>query len=254
MKNRDSGMNTAGRIIVASSAPERRHELMQALGSEGHDVIEVQNASQTIQEASSDLYDLVVMDSTVDGIAAQGLCRAIRPDSKLGIMVLGVEAGSNPIEALNAGADDFVAAPLMMAEVAARVRTMLRRTVPRRPKQVVLQDRTIDLVARRITGPGTLVSRLPPKEFLVLHSLIMHANQPRTHQNLAQTLWRGPRQGDRECMRTIVNRLRSKLEPDPEHPRYILTEHSVGYQFRLPAGETGLAPHLPVAPQMSHVF
>jgi two-component system KDP operon response regulator KdpE len=235
MKRRDYAMDTVGRIIVASSAATRRHQLVQALEFEGHEVTEAQTASQTIQEACSDLHDLLLMDSTVDGIAAHSLCRAIRPDSRLGIMVLGGESGSNAVDALNAGADDFVPAPLIMAEVAARIRAMLRRIGPRRrPKQIILQDRIVDLETRRITGPGAKVTRLTPKEFMVLYSLITHANQPRTHQNLARTVWRDAGHGELECMRTIVNRLRRKLEPDPEHPQYILTERSVGYQFRMP--------------------
>jgi two-component system, OmpR family, KDP operon response regulator KdpE len=228
-------MDSAGRILVASSVPERRQELVQTLGFESHEVTEAETASQTIQEACSDLHDLLLMDSIVDGVFAHGLCRAIRPETRLGIVVLGGEGGSNPVDALNAGADDYIAAPLIMAEVAARVRAMLRRILPRRsPKQIVLEDRIVDLETRRIRGPGDRVTRLTPKEYKVLHSLITHANTSRTHQNLAQTVWRDAGHGELECMRTIVNRLRRKLEPDPERPRYILTERSVGYQFRLP--------------------
>jgi two-component system KDP operon response regulator KdpE len=237
VKRRDDALDTAGRVLVASSAPERRHELVRTLGFDGHEVTEAETASQTIREASSDRHDLLLMDSMVDGVFAHGLCRAIRPESKIGIIVLGGESGSSAVDALNAGADDFVLAPLIMTEVAARVRAMLRRIAPRRsPKQIVLHDRVIDFEARRIRGPGNSVTRLTPKEYMVLYSLITHANTSRTHQNLAQTVWRDAGHGELECMRTIVNRLRRKLEPDPEHPRYILTERSVGYQFRLPAG------------------
>ncbi len=239
MKRRDYATDSAGRILVASSAPERRQELVRTLGFDAHEVTEAQTASQTIQEACSDLHDLLLMDSMVDGVFAHGLCRAIRPESKLGIIVLGGESGSSAVDALNAGADDFVPAPLIMPEVAARVRAMLRRIVPRRsPKQIVLHDRIVDLEARRIKGPGSAVTRLTPKEFMVLYSLITHANTPRTHQNLAQTVWRDAGHGELACMRTIVNRLRRKLEQNPEHPRYLLTERSVGYQFRLPAAVT----------------
>lgn len=229
-------MGIGGRIIVASSATERRQELRRTLEFEGHDVTEASNASQAIQEACSDLHDLLLVDATVDGGPAHALCRAIRPESNLGIIVLGSGNNAGAVDALNAGADDYVPSPFVMAEVAARVRSILRRVAPRRgPRQIVLHDRVVDLEARRIKGPGNRVTRLTPKEFLVLNSLIAHANTPRTYQNLAQTVWRNVGHGELECMRTVVNRLRRKIEPDPEHPRYILTERSIGYQFRLPA-------------------
>jgi two-component system, OmpR family, KDP operon response regulator KdpE len=229
-------MVSGSRIIVASSVPERREELRRALEADGHDVTETLTASETIREACSDVHDLLLMDSVVDGVPAHALCRAIRPESNLGIIVLGGEAAATPVDALNAGADDFVSSPFVMPEVAARVRAILRRVAPRRsPKQIVLEDRVVDLEARRIRGPGNRVSRLTPKEFLVLNSLIAHANRARTYQNLAQTIWRDVGHGEVECMRTVVNRLRRKLEPDPVHPRYLLTERSIGYQFRLPS-------------------
>jgi len=247
LKRRNYPPEDVGRIIVASSIPEKRKELVQTLEFEGHDVTEAVTAAQTIQEGCSDLHDLLLMESSVDGVPAHSLCRAIRPETRVGIIVLGGGSATTAVDSLNAGADDYVPAPFGMPEVAARVRAILRRISGRRgPKQIVLQDRVIDLEARRIRGPGDRVSRLTPKEFMVLHSLITHPNQPRTHQTLAQTVWRNVGRGELECMRTIVNRLRRKLEPDPQHPRYILTEHSVGYQFRLqsPAAEPPATPNV----------
>jgi two-component system KDP operon response regulator KdpE len=223
------------RIIAASSAAERREELRTMLEFEGHEVTEVRSAAQTIAEACSELHDLLVVDSVLDGIAAYGLCRTIRTRSKLGIIVLGDKAGTVAIDALNAGADEYVAAPFVMAELAARVRAILRRVARREGRQIVLPDRIIDLELHKIKGPDGRVSHLTPKEFQVLECLVTHANKPRTHQSLAQTVWQRDGSGEVEYMRIVVKQLRKKLEPDPDHPRYILTERSVGYRFHMPA-------------------
>jgi two-component system KDP operon response regulator KdpE len=234
---------------VACSSTERRQELRRTLEFEGHEVTEAPNAFQAIQEACSDLYDLLLVDGTVDGAAALALCRAIRPESTLGILVLGRDS-AGAVDALNAGADDYVSSPFVMAELAARVRSILRRVAPRQvPRQIVLDDRLLDLEARRITGPGLRVSRLTPKEFLVLNSLLAHANTLRTYENLAQTVWRDVGHGELECLRTVVNRLRLKIEPDPKRPRYILTERSVGYQFRLPDRSPERSGERPIRPR-----
>jgi two-component system KDP operon response regulator KdpE len=223
-----------GHILVASSPPETRLELRSALEFDGHEVVEADSADQTIQQACSEMHDVLIVDSFMDGIAAYGLCRAIRPKSGLGIIVLGGESATSAIDALNAGADDFVPVPFVMAELLSRVRAILRRVPRPGRKEIVLPDGTIDLETRTIRRHDGRVSHLTPKEFLVLQSLVTPANKPRTHQSLAQTIWQRDGRGEVEYMRVVVKQLRRKLEPDPENPRYILTERSVGYRFYLP--------------------
>jgi DNA-binding response OmpR family regulator len=224
----------AGRILVASSTTETRLDLRNALESDGHEVTEALTAAQIVHQASSEMHEALIVDSLMDGIAAYGLCRAIRPKSNLGIIVLGGESATSAIDALNAGADDFVPAPFVMAELLSRVRAILRRVARPGRKEIVLPDGTIDLETRKIRRRDGRVSHLTPKEFLVLQSLVTPANKPRTHQSLAQTVWQRDGRGEVEYMRVVVKQLRRKLEPDPENPRYILTERSVGYRFYLP--------------------
>jgi two-component system KDP operon response regulator KdpE len=223
-----------GRILVATT----EKELPSALEFEGHAVARAETAAEAIQEACSEQHHMLVMDSVVDGIAAYGLCRTIRTKSKLGIMVLGGKLGSGAIDALNAGADEYVAEPFIMAELAARVRAILRRVARPGGGQIVLPDRTIDFESRKIKGSDGRVSHLTPKEFLVLQCLATHANKPRTHQSLAKTVWQRDVSGEVEYMRIVVKQLRRKLEPDPDNPRYILTERSVGYRFHMPLAAT----------------
>jgi len=223
------------RILVASSNVDRRDELRAALGLEGHDVTEAATGPQTVQKACSGWNDLLVMDSGVDGIAAHELCRSIRPQSKLGIIVCGGQLGSTAIDSLNAGADDYILAPFVPAELLARVRALLRRVArPSEKDQIVLQDRAIDLRSHRIKGPGDREIRLTPKEFQVLEHLISNANKLLTHQTLTQSIWQRDAGGEIEYVRIVIKQLRRKLERDPDNPRYIRTERAAGYRFHLP--------------------
>ena len=227
----------ANRILVASSAAARRRDVKAALGSEHYEISETATPTETITKASFDSSDLLIMDSLVDGIDAHKLCAAIRPQSKVGILVLGDSlgvAGSTAIDALNAGADEYLSMPFVTAELAARVRALLRRVSRRDGREIVLQDRAIDMNSHRIKGPDGQVSRLTPKEYFVLQYLIMHANKPRTHLDLAQAVWQRDGSGEVEYVRIVINQLRRKLEPDPAKPRYLLTERSVGYRLHMP--------------------
>ena len=228
---------SASRILVASSDAVKRAELRAALELEGYGVAEAATASQTVHKACVETHDVLVMDSIMEGIDTDKLCRTIRLRSKLGIIVWGRETGTTAIDSLNAGADDFIASPFVAAELMARVRAILRRVA--RPgeknQQIVLQDRAIDLRSHRIKGPGDREIRLTPKEFLVLRQLVSNANQLLTHQNLSQSVWQRDAVGEVEYMRIVIKQLRRKIEPDPDNPRYILTERSAGYRFELPS-------------------
>jgi len=227
----------ANRILVASSAAARRRDVRAGLDSEHYEISETATSSETIEKACFDLPDLLIMDSVIEGIDAHRLCAAIRPQSKVGILVLGgLEgvAGSTAIDALNAGADEYLSMPFGTAELAARVRAMLRRVARRDGKEIVLQDRAIDMNSHRIKGPDGQVSRLTPKEYFVLRYLITHANKARTHRDLAQAVWQRDGSGEVEYVRIVINQLRRKLEPDPAKPRYLLTERAVGYRLHMP--------------------
>jgi two-component system KDP operon response regulator KdpE len=232
-------MNTS-RILVASSNSDRRGELRAALEFEGHDVSEAATGAETIEEASSGRHDALVLDtrgdSDIDWVTPHELCREIRQTSDLGIIVVDRdEREQGPIDVLNAGADDYVTAPFVLAELQARVRAILRR-VPRaieKSHEVVLQDRAIDLRSHKIKGPGDRVIHLTPKEFLVLKQLVSNANKPLTHQSLAQSVWQRDAGSEFEYVRIVIKQLRRKLEPDPDNPRYIRTERAVGYRFDL---------------------
>jgi DNA-binding response OmpR family regulator len=226
-----------GRVLVASSGVEMRGELRIALEFEGHLVVEAETAGQTIDETSSGVHDALILDSELDRMGPYELCRAIRPKSDLGIILLSRDdSGQGRIDALNAGADDYVPDQCVVAELLARVRAILRRVTRSTGNRqiIVLEDRAIDFQSHEIKGPDGRVAHLTPKECMVLQRLVTQANRPLTPQTLAQTVWQRDGSGQIEYVRVVVKQLRRKLEPDPENPRYILTQRSVGYQFQMP--------------------
>jgi two-component system KDP operon response regulator KdpE len=229
----------AGRIIVAGNGSMQRADLRVALEFEGHQVVETETADQTLEETCSGLHHVLIVSSGFEGIEPHELCREIRLKSDLGIVVLGSHDGTRQgrIDALNAGADDYVPSPFVLRELLARVRAVLRRVArcDGEERQIILHDRAIDLKSYKIRGPGSRVSHLTPKEFLLLQCLIAQPNKAFTHQRLAQTVWQRDGGGEVEYLRIVIRQLRRKLEPDPDNPRYILTERSVGYRFELPS-------------------
>ena len=143
------------------------------------------------------------------------------------------------MQALDAGADDYVTKPFGIQELLARIRAALRRlpqSADSASKLVVSEELEIDFDARRVILNGRS-ARLTPKEFDLLKFLADHANKPIPHRKLLQTVW-GPDYGDEvEYLRVVVNQLRKKMEPAPSKPRYLLTEPWVGYRLVI-SGET----------------
>ncbi len=224
------------RILVASVAAEKRLELRAALEFQGHDVSEAATADEIVQEACCGMYDVLVLDSSSGGVGPCDVCRAVRPKSDLGIIVLNSNGSAQArIDALNAGADDCVPARYVLAELLARVRALLRRVTSSREqeRQVLLHDRAIDLKSHKVKGPLDRVAHLTPKECLVLQCLIAHANKPLAHQSFARAVWQRDGRGNVEYLRVVIQQLRRKLEVHPARPRYILTERSFGYRFQL---------------------
>jgi two-component system KDP operon response regulator KdpE len=172
------------------------------------------------------------------GIEACGALRSGRSGFDLAVIMLTVRnTEKDKIEALDAGADDYVTKPFSTPELLARIRAALRR-MPQMtgtaPQQIKLQEGSeIDFQSRHVITRGESV-RLTPKEFDLLQYFVTHANKTIAHRELLQAVW-GPDYGNEmEYLRVFVNQLRKKIEPDPSNPRYLLTEPWVGYRFSLP--------------------
>ena len=174
------------------------------------------------------------------GISGLDTCRAIRESSDVPIIVLTVRhEEEEKVEALDAGADDYVTKPFGKKELLARIRAAMRRS----PSSPAAGPRTfssgeleIDFEARKIRS-GKRNVRLTPKEFDLLRYLVAHAGKPVPHRELLQAVW-GPDYGDQtDYLRVFITHLRKKIEPNPAKPQYILTDPWLGYRFETPNEE-----------------
>jgi two-component system KDP operon response regulator KdpE len=168
-------------------------------------------------------------------------CRSIREHSDIGIIMLTVRKTElEKIEALDAGADDYITKPFSMPELLARLRANLRR-VPLAPRQgpnvITFDEVQVDLGSHHVSIQGRDV-RLTPKQFEVLNYLIANPNVSIPHAKILQAVWGPDYGGEVEYLHVVVNQLRKRIEPDPSKPRYILTEPWFGYRFQLPLSKT----------------
>jgi two-component system KDP operon response regulator KdpE len=173
------------------------------------------------------------LDVNMPGMSGLEACRQIRASSVVAIIMLTVNDGEeDKVAALDAGADDYITKPFGTPELLARIRAALRRlpTVPEKDQPVHVGELQINLMRRRVIASNHEI-RLTPKEFDLLHYLVANSNIPIPHAKLLQAVWGPDYGGEVQYLRVFVNQLRKKIEPDPSHPRYILTEPWVGYRF-----------------------
>jgi two-component system KDP operon response regulator KdpE len=223
-------------ILVADDEPQIRRVLRATLSGNGYDVVEATNGHEAIQVMLKERPHLILLDvnmPVMDGLEA---CSKIRLSFAGPIIMLTVrKTDLDKVLALDAGADDYVVKPFSMEELLARIRASLRRVPLEGPlPKIETPELSIDLEMRLVDINGERV-HLGPKEFEVLRALVMHQEKPLTHKKLLQTVW-GPDYAEgTENLRVVINQLRKKIERDPTHPRYILTEPWLGYRFQSPA-------------------
>jgi two-component system KDP operon response regulator KdpE len=232
-------MNTST-ILVVDDEPQLRRAMKATLTDLGYSVIEAKTGEEALNLLRREAVDLILLDLNMPGIGGLETCRAIRETNDLPIIVLSVRnTEREKVQALDAGADDYVTKPFGIQELLARIRAALRRAPSSDPERRLFTsgELEIDFEARRATVNGKTV-RLTPKEFDLLKFLVDHPNKPIPHRKLLQTVW-GPDYGEEvEYLRVFVNQLRKKIEPEPSKPRYLLTEPWVGYKFAAPDTST----------------
>ena len=230
-------MSSNARILIVDDEPQIRRVMMTSLAANGYQSFEARSGEEALEALRENAPDLILLDLNMPGMGGMAVCREIRAVSEVAIIVLSVRDGEkDKIAALDAGADDYLTKPFSVNELLARIRANLRRTGQSDQDEApfVSDDLRVDFSSRQVVANGHPV-RLTPKEFELLHYLITNLNKPVPHRKLLQTLW-GPDYGEEvEYLRVFVSQLRKKIESDPAHPRYIVTEPWVGYRFAAPA-------------------
>ena len=229
---------SAGRILVVDDDPQIRRTMKATLTARHYEVSDSRNGEEALDKLRSETFDLVLLDMNMPGTGGIETCRLIRSSSDVAIIMLTVNnTEKDKVEALDAGADDYVTKPFSIPELLARIRATLRR-LPQAPDEAGLQQLTlkgveIDLPSRQVTVRGRTAS-LTAKEFDLLSYFLIHPNKTIAHRELLQAVW-GPDYGDElEYLRVFVNRLRKKIEPDASKPHFLVTDAWAGYRFHLP--------------------
>jgi two-component system, OmpR family, KDP operon response regulator KdpE len=213
--------------------PQIRRIMRETLITAGYEVDDARNGMEGLEKLRDFHPDLVLLDINMPEMGGVEVCKTIRRDSSIAIIMLTVrKSDADKVAALDAGADDFVTKPFSTPELLARVRAALRRVPLAQGTSSKLQygQLAIDFAARTVTR-GTKSSHLTPKELDVLRYLTQHANEAVSHRELLQSVW-GPDYGDQvDYLRVVVKNLRRKIELRPEDPHFIKTEPWIGYRF-----------------------
>jgi two-component system, OmpR family, KDP operon response regulator KdpE len=223
-------------ILVVDDEPQIRRVLRATLSSSRYDVVEAQNGEEAIEVVIRERPNLILLDVNMPGMTGLEACSKIRLSFQGPIIMVTVcNAERDKIVALDSGADDYVVKPFAMGELLARIRAALRRSSPDEPlPKIETPELSVDLENRLVEVRGQRV-HLSPKEFDVLRLLVIQQEKPLSHRRLLQVVW-GPDHGeDTENLRFVIKELRKKIEKDPAHPRYILTEPWMGYRFEIPS-------------------
>ena len=227
-------MNNAT-ILVVDDEPQIRRVLRATLSGNGYDVVEAKDGPEAIEMVIRERPDLILLDVNMPGMSGLEACSKIRLSFEGPIIMVTVRnSEQDKIVALDSGADDYVVKPFAMGELLARIRAVLRRFTSEEPlPKIETPELSIDLERRIVEFRGQTV-HLTPKEFDVLRALVIQQGKPLTHKRLLQTVWGPDHAEETENLRVVINQLRKKIEQDPAHPRYIVTEPWLGYRFQLP--------------------
>jgi two-component system KDP operon response regulator KdpE len=223
------------RILVVDDEPQITRVMRTTLSSHGYAIHTAADGDEALEVMREWVPDLVITDLAMPNMEGLELCRRIRGKSTVPIIVLSVRGDEKTkIEALDAGADDYVTKPFAPDELLARVRASLRRAGMLPPQREVTEikigDFQIDLEAHRVTVAGREV-HLTPKEFELVVYWARHPNKVITHRQLLAAVWGDTPTAQPDHLRVFVTHLRKKLEPEDGSVRYIVTEPWVGYRF-----------------------
>jgi two-component system, OmpR family, KDP operon response regulator KdpE len=222
-------------ILFVNDEPQITRVLRTALACHGYNVRTASDGNEALEVMREWTPDLVITDLSMPNMGGPELCRRIRSQSAVFIIVLSVRDEEElKVESLDSGADDYVTKPFNMNEFMARVRAGIRNASPENEERyasgIKSGDFEIDLLTRGVTVRGSEL-RLTPKEFDLLCYLAKNPDRVLTHGMLLRTVWGASFTGQSEYLHVFMNRLRKKIEPEKGSARYIVTERWVGYRF-----------------------
>jgi two-component system KDP operon response regulator KdpE len=220
------------RVLLVDDDPQLSRALRITLRAAGYQVVTAVDGRTALKEAANEHPDVVVLDLGLPDMDGVQVLAGLRPWYSGPVLVLSARADSHDkIDALDAGADDYVSKPFDMGELLARLRALLRRRTAENDEPVITTDHlTIDLAAKQVTVDGTVV-RLTPTEWALLSELVRAPGRLVSQRQLLQTVWGPAYEKETHYLRVYLAQLRRKLEPDPARPRYLHTEPGMGYRF-----------------------
>lgn len=239
---------TALRVLVVEDDPGLQKFLVSCLKKQGYGVIPASNGNEALRLAKSHNPDLVLLDLGLPDMDGLAVLQGIREWSQLPIVILSARSQERQkAEALDAGADDYLAKPFGVVELTARLRVAARHLVRMHaPEPIVAsKDLRVDLEARKVTLNGAEV-HLTPLEFKLLAALARRYGKVVTHQQLLTEVWGSNQSDQTQYLHLYMRQLRHKIEKDPKRPQYFRTESGIGYRFEMePERESSDTPPIP---------
>lgn len=225
------------KILIADDDPQILRALRVTLSARGYSVITAGDGVDAVNAAIEHQPDIFMIDLGMPKLDGIQVIEALRGWTRAPILVVSGRSGSSDkVEALDAGADDYVMKPFSIDELLARIRALTRR-LPHSDTTLVthMGDKTIDLTSKSVTSatsPSSQRIRLTPTEWHVLEILVRNSGKLVTRHTLLTEIWGSEHVTDTGYLRLYISQLRKKLEPDPGNPRYLLTESGMGYRFQ----------------------
>lgn len=219
-------------VLVVDDDRQLLRALRINLSARGYQVVTAADGVTALAAASRNPPHLVVLDLGLPDMNGVTVVEGLRGWSQMPIIVLSARHGeADKVDALDAGADDYVTKPFGMDELLARMRAALRRSTPAPDSPVVTTEAfTVDLAAKRVTTPAGAI-RLTPTEWQLLEVLVRHPDRLVPHKTLLREVWGPAYETETNYLRVHMANLRRKLEPEPASPRYLVTEPGIGYRF-----------------------
>jgi two-component system KDP operon response regulator KdpE len=220
------------KILIADDDPQILRALRITLVARGYEVVTAHDGKAALDAATSTHPDIIMLDLGMPGLTGVQVIEAIRGWSKVPILVVSGRSGSwDKVEALDAGADDYVTKPFAADELLARIRALGRRAPSATEEPVVsFGDVVVDLAARVVTRAGAAI-RLTPTEWRLLEVLVRNPGRLVTRETLLTEVWGPQYTSDTGYLRLYLSQLRKKLEAEPSSPRHLMTEAGMGYRF-----------------------